>query len=202
MSSAPTYEELVFGLANFTKQLPDHEQKLDDGRVKVRSFYHFDENGLGSVPDMLTRLGLMCPIDQGHAFTVAPDDDGSWPLIRHRGEPSLDDLLQGLEFYIDWFEPTAMRGKIRGYDHLIGLAVASKRGIIIDGQYVPEDELRAPAIGLYDISRSEAVDRLGSQEALYPSPDYWQHDGTGWMKVNRLDQQPDIKSQNAEGKGK
>jgi hypothetical protein len=71
-------------------------------------YLHASENNLDAPCDMLARLGVMKELRQvQHVFVRAWSPFTEVPLIRHAGEPTLDDLVLGLAFYTEWFPEEA-----------------------------------------------------------------------------------------------
>ena len=125
---------------------------------------HFRENDMGCVPDMLARLGIMQATHLGmaHEFIVDWTPDDKLPIVRHQGEPSLADLLSGVEFYLEWF-PKQQNG-------LAELAVAHGRGALIEGKYLSASNDKLGVIFPYHVSRPDMIISLGGNEAeLYPA---------------------------------
>jgi hypothetical protein len=72
-------------------------------------YEHFNENQLGMPPDILARLGVMCPEGTDEwMFSPRHSFRNSWspqkPLIlkRHEGEPSVFDLLVATCLLVKW----------------------------------------------------------------------------------------------------
>ena len=72
-------------------------------------YEHFNENGLDVPPDILARLGVMCPeapdkrmCSPRHFFRNAWTPQKPLTLNRHEGEPSLFDLVVAVCLLVEW----------------------------------------------------------------------------------------------------
>ena len=63
---------------------------------------HFNENNLGAPCDMLARLGVMRDLEVSHSFPANWSPLDEVKLSRHAGEPTENDLILGLSFYVRW----------------------------------------------------------------------------------------------------
>ena len=144
-------------------------QSVSEAGSSPPTLCHFCENDLHAVPDMLSRLGIMR--GDGHVSHEFIEDWRSpeeLHIIRHIGEPSIGDLGLGLDFCAVWYRPTNMREDNPVRQAVIKVAADLGRGIIIDGEYLPEDTRGEDILESYWTSRANAIHRLGSEPLLYP----------------------------------
>jgi hypothetical protein len=143
---------------------------IEEGRLPY--FEHFGENNLHAVPDMLTRLGVMEEFKGAHRFCFDWNPAMQLQLMRHKGEPSLDDLGIGLDFCLSWYGPMNLPNEFRtrawAINGLANAAEALGRGLVIDGTYVSEDARGEYVIEDYWVSRKQVSDNLGGEHNLYP----------------------------------
>jgi hypothetical protein len=96
-SNSDRYEDLATAVARILRSICDFEM---DGHP---AFTHANSNDLDAPCDMLARLGLMKEHSVQHVFSRHWPLLQTAPLVRHAGEPSLNDLIRGLCLFVDWF---------------------------------------------------------------------------------------------------
>ena len=156
------YEEAAYALA-WTMFL------VCEPRSDPPTMMHLNENDLNAVPDMLARLGIMRAVHMAHEFAYDWNPQESLPIKRHPGEPDISDLGIGLDFCIAWYVGDYVHAPTSGRHACIEAAVKIGRGIMVDGEYLPEDDRGEEIASDYWSSRARAIERLGSVAALYPT---------------------------------
>ncbi|MBY6218046.1 hypothetical protein [Qipengyuania aquimaris] len=137
-------------------------------------FHHCFENNLDAVPDMLARLGILKADQHGHKFCFDWQPNQHLPILRHEGEPTLEDLGIGLDFAVAWYGATSYFRRNEGRIHswpqqgLVKAAVFLGRGEMVDGRYCPYDERGEDIIQQYRENRNRLEKRLGSEQDLFP----------------------------------
>jgi hypothetical protein len=96
-SNSDRYDDLATAIARILRSICDFEM---DGHP---AFTYANSNDLDAPCDMLARLGLMKEHSVQHVFSRDWPLLQTAPLVRHAGEPSLNDLIRGLCFFVDWF---------------------------------------------------------------------------------------------------
>lgn len=186
---------------SFARQIARIEWAMCDNEIDGRRIVnHLGDNNHDAPCDMLVRLGVMYVSipDHGlnHYFPAGWSPLADFPLSRHSGEPTANDLWLGLTFWIHWFPNDAnidhrgQNGSIdTNFSVLGGLTPAWLRyrawaiqgacellcllGLGAwngDGKFeILDPTSTIDSLEAYWSSRSEMVKTLGGEELLYPA---------------------------------